>query len=94
MNYDFLFYGGCFCLQTGNITLAFTDAMGDAMEAAKELGSQATPYWTSYTINFDTDADRDKFKTKVNECMGIKYLGPFVSELTMDHVTLSGFCVI
>lgn len=94
MNADFLFYGGCWVLQTGNIDLAFTDSIGRAMDAAKDMGNDVTPYWYSYRIDFSNNDDRLEFLNKIQTTCGMAYLHPFVQDADDTHITLAGYCIL
>ncbi len=94
INADMLFYGGCWVLQTGNINLAFTDSFGRALDAAKEMGVTCEPYWTSYTIKFDTPEDRASVAHLIDTTCGGAYLSPFVGQASEQSITLSGYCIL
>lgn len=94
MNADFLYYGGCFVLQTGNISLALTDSMGQAMQAAREIGSNTQPYWTTYTLPFTSPTDYDVMVKRIQNTCGVPYLSPFIANFNENELVIGGFCLI
>ena len=94
MNCDFLYYGGCFILQTGNISLALTDSIGQAMEASSEMGLKTEPYWTTYTVHFANQSEYEYMLKLIKSTCGLAYLAPFVANFNEQELSLGGFCLI